>query len=131
MRHHLPRWFSIVLTLAALLSVFASQFKAPSIEPGVKRSAHSGSPTGPIERLWTLESLPDHLPNDELWVGAADIERASAALSRFRQGASVAGPPLANHPSANATASRAYGRKMPAQYVSQQYSYTAGYTRCR
>ena len=89
----LTPWFQTVAaeypTKLALLSVFASQFKAPSIEPGVKRSAHLGSPTGPIERLWTLKSLPDHLPEDELWVGAADVERASAALSRFRQGAGV------------------------------------------
>src|SRR5205823_9147446 len=67
---------------------------------------------------------PANWPSMKSWICGDSVRtRESKRSTHLRQGASVAGPPLANHPSANATASRAYGRKMPAQYVSQQYSY--------
>jgi LmbE family N-acetylglucosaminyl deacetylase len=71
----------------SLLKIFASQFKVPSIQAGVERSA--GGPTASTKResLWTLERLPHQLPEEEMWVGAPGVKRAAADLPRFLKGA--------------------------------------------
>lgn len=65
----------------SLLSIFASQFKVPAIRPGVERSADAAAST--VERLWTLETLPRHVPEDEIWIGAPGVAKARAKLREF------------------------------------------------
>ena len=67
-------------TKLSLLSIFASQFKVPAIEPGVEWSAGSNPR---IERLWTLDVLPDPLPEEEIWIGAPEIADISRVVERF------------------------------------------------
>ena len=72
----------------SLLSIFASQFKVPSIRPGVERSAGAGVST--VERLWTLETPPHRVPQDEMWIGAPGVAKASADLRKFGRGSTTA-----------------------------------------
>ena len=71
----------------SLLSIFASQFKVPSILHGVERSASRDGGSEKIEHMWTLEQLPSELPADALWIGAPDVSEASAGLGDFLKGA--------------------------------------------
>lgn len=74
-------------TKLSLLKIFASQFKVAAIQPGVERaSAADGGRK--VERLWTLDALPNELPEDQLWIGAPDVQRAATSLQTFRTGAS-------------------------------------------
>jgi LmbE family N-acetylglucosaminyl deacetylase len=75
----------------SLLSIFASQFKVPSIAEGVERSASKIDTSKKIERMWTLEALPGHVPGDDLWIGAPGVSKASQGLSDFLAGADRAG----------------------------------------
>jgi len=71
----------------SLLSIFASQFKVPSIREGVERSANRNRGLAKVEHLWTLEQLPSELPADALWIGAPGVSEASAGLRGFLKGA--------------------------------------------
>ncbi|MBK6005213.1 PIG-L family deacetylase [Ramlibacter ginsenosidimutans] len=74
-------------TKLSLLKIFASQFKLGAIQPGVERaSAADGGRK--VERLWTLDALPSELPEDQLWIGAPDVQKAATSLQTFRTGAS-------------------------------------------
>jgi len=71
----------------SLLSIFASQFKVSSIQDGVERSASKVDPSKKLERMWTLEALPRHVPCDDLWIGAPGVSKASEDLGEFLKGA--------------------------------------------
>lgn len=72
----------------SLLGIFASQFKVPAIRPGVERSAADGERR--IERLWTLEALPQKLPGPAMWFGAPEVARAAVSAQALRMGAATA-----------------------------------------
>lgn len=76
-------------TKLSLLSIFASQFKVRAIQKGVERSASAGGETQKIERLWTIHSLPREVPEEEMWIGAPDVEKTSTAISSFCSGATT------------------------------------------
>lgn len=71
----------------SLLSIFASQFKVPSIADGVERSASKVDPFRKVERMWTLETLPRHVPGNDLWIGAPRVSEARQGLGEFLKGA--------------------------------------------
>jgi len=77
-------------TKLALLGIFASQFKVRAVQDGVARSARSSAPSGQVEHLWTLEKLPRHLPEDEMWVNAPAVAKTAAKLRRFKKDAHAA-----------------------------------------
>jgi len=70
----------------ALLSIFASQFKVSSIQPGVEQNA--GAEAGPKkENLWTVEALPRALDREKMWFGSPDIANTARKLPQFLRGA--------------------------------------------
>ena len=74
----------------SLLNIFASQFKVSSVQEGVERSARVPAADERIERLWTVEALPDHLPEDEMWIGAPGVSKTTGKLRKFRKNAGTA-----------------------------------------
>lgn len=74
-------------TKLSLLEIFASQFKVGAIRGGVE-SASAADGGRKVERLWTLDTLPSQLPEDQLWIGAPEVQKAAASLQTFRTGAS-------------------------------------------
>ena len=67
----------------SLLSIFASQFKVRSIQAGLELSAGAAAGASPMERLWTLETPVLHVPEDEIWIGAPGVAKASGKLRKF------------------------------------------------
>jgi LmbE family N-acetylglucosaminyl deacetylase len=74
----------------SLLETFASQFKVPAILPAVQRSA--GASIGPnrVERMWTVEQLPAHIPKKEMWVGAPELAQSASKVKEFLSGSESA-----------------------------------------
>lgn len=87
-----PWWQNVAPEFASKLSmlgIFASQFKVGSIRAGVERSASQAAGAEQVERLWTVESLPKEVPEDELWIGAPEVAQTSAKLPKFGERAST------------------------------------------
>lgn len=69
-----------------LLGIFASQFKVHIIEKGVDSSASAGAanPGELKEHLWSIESLPTDLPEQDMYLDAEQVAEAAMRMQRSK-----------------------------------------------